>query len=436
MNEKILMNPEADVAYSNLRGVINLSVRELETKPKSNIEDLNKLEHAEWGNDDLEPQAIIKDVESNTLLQSKIYWLAKAQYGGGLQYCYTYTDEGGTEREVYEYSEEVEELLHYSRKHAFRGLLMINMFGMLFSEIIKGAGTGKIKWLSAMDTSFCRLGKRNEQGRIKEMFYNANMANNGTMNDPYMQRRRLIEEQDDDFNFSSRAVYLSAMPSAGRAYYSAPVWNPLRHSWLKIANQIITAKNAIIENGIAPKFLLEIPLDYWGWRFPDWEKLNATKREEARLQVLKEFKTLLQGADNTGSTMITTYRTDLHTGKEYGRWKITPVEHKHMDGLMKADSFEANSHIISGLNMDPAIAGLIPGTTAAGSGSKDRNAFNILMALSYVEQELVLEPYYWAMRYNGHTPPRADLRKLKFKFKNMWISTLDTITPAERDVQS
>lgn len=424
--EKIIINPDAQMAWSADNGPINLAARDRETQPKQNetYTALNR-KFAMWGNDNRHPQKVIEDIESNALLSSKLRFLAKARYGGGIAYRHK---KGG---EILPETEDgIEELLFRSSSHSGEALIDNEIFEIIFTEMVKDARTGKVKFLSRLDTSFCRYGKRNKAGVISTVYYNANIVNNSNFDDTYLQDLPHIEKRDLEFKFSTRGVYVSGYPTIGSNYYPTAAWNPVRSTWLPYANSIVKTKKAIMDNGISPKFLIEVPYDYWPWRFPKWDTYTPEEKKKARKDVLNEFTTAFKGGEKSGGTMMTTFRTDPHGHKEYGRWKITAIDNSTLDGFMKSDSFEANSHIISALNLDASLAGLIPGTSSAGAGSKDRNAFNILMALSFMDHANVLEPYYWAIRYNKL--PQA--KDIEFYFKNLWISTLDTVSPSDRDV--
>jgi hypothetical protein len=72
------------------------------------------------------------------------------------------------------------------------------------------------------------------------------------------------------------------------------------------------------------------------------------------------------------------------------------------------------------LNVPPSLMGISPGKKfGAGSGSDVRELYNMYMAMQELERDLILEPWYLGMRYNGYP---SDIRLV---FKYAIITTLD-----------
>ena len=53
-------------------------------------------------------------------------------------------------------------------------------------------------------------------------------------------------------------------------YYSFPYWDPIRNTWLAVAQQIPILKEAMIKHQMVLKFHIKIPYSYWQNKYNDW----------------------------------------------------------------------------------------------------------------------------------------------------------------------
>jgi hypothetical protein len=389
-------------------------------------------EHIKWGENDDEPKLLIDDITGNALLESKLDFVCRGIYNGGIEYGYEELIDG-QKTFVPALFDEIEMMLENSPDALFAHIQSLKSFGNIFTELVIDRSGNLFSQLNPLNAWACRVSKKDAQRKSPIIFKNDMLLNGGKIGDIYTDKLTAFDIYDTEARYRTNATLHIRANKVERTIYGGVPWNAVRKSWLPLANLIPIFKKAMINNSMSIKYFLEIPTDFWGWKYEGFESKTQEEKKKLTSETLEGFKRYMQGAENAGGMFMTSYRTDLHTNKEYGRWKITPIDNTLSDGLLKQDSFEASTHILSALNLDPALAGLIPGTTAAGSGSKDRNAWNIFTVISLHEQELALRPFEIAARYNQLVQPGLyGGKRIKFKIKNNFMQMMQDVTPAER----
>jgi hypothetical protein len=81
------------------------------------------------------------------------------------------------------------------------------------------------------------------------------------------------------------------------------------------------------------------------------------------------------------------------------------------------------------VGVDGSLVGNSPGSKlGAGSGSDKHEAFNIFMALSTIDQQILLRPLEVMAAYNGHPD-------ISFRFSSRFIQQLSSVTPSNRNTK-
>jgi len=387
-------------------------------------------EIALWGEDNLFPQKVMKDVEGNTVLSSTLSWKAKAWYGSGVVYGIVEGyDDQGNERFVRKRIPEVDQFLKRSNigRYAMEALMDISYFANGFPELILSKDRSKIVLLTEQDSVFCRFSKPKANGVINYVYINANWENGANINDayttkvpvldPYFDAAEGLRSRTDGFKY----IYPINMPSPGKAEYQLASWNSIRVTgWLDVAKAIPEFKKQLFKNQIAVKYLIEVHHAYWGWKYGDWEAKSVEDRRRIISDELEAFNAVMTGTDGAGKSILATTVRDPKTQQDIAAFKITAIDDKLKDGIYIEDSQEAASHIYTAVGVAPTLQGISPGKgMGAGSGSDARVAFNNFVSTSRFEQDLVLEPLNLVRDYNGWP------QELEFRFQNPLIMTLD-----------
>lgn len=434
--ENIIINEDAGLAYlKGVKAVVSLGKEPFEEPPIAPVVNVNTPNsYAPWGSDNAFPDDVISDAYKSTIIPPVLEWKARALYSGGLVYGTVTTDEKSGE-EILTPKQDAE-IDAWLKRTAIKKALMkmcsdYYWFYNIFPAFILSKDRSQIAVLAPQDASYCRwsLQNPNNNNQIEKLYVNANWSSRGTIQDS-LQIPVLDIDYDGVEKLRKRKdghiyVYPVSYPTPGRSYYQVAAWETLRKSgWLGVAQNIPLFKKKLMENQLSIKYHIEVSMDWWKWKYPDWDKLTAKEKKDLREKELENFNSLMQGATNAGKSIMSTSFRDRHTGTEYAGWKITAIDDKIKDGVYVEDSQEASSHHYSALGVDPTLIGTAPGKgMGAGSGSDKRVAFNIYVNNCRADQDLILEPLQFIAEYNGWT---ERIKGLTFWFRNYWISTLES----------
>ena len=99
------------------------------------------------------------------------------------------------------------------------------------------------------------------------------------------------------------------------------------------------------------------------------------------------------------------------TGEALGKIEIIALDDKIKRDAWVPTSETADAQIVQGLGLHPSQVGLAPqgGKMGAGSGSDQRETYNLGISLNNIEQQIILEPLNWIAKYNAQSNPDWDI---------------------------
>lgn len=369
--------------------------------------DINKfvsaLGVAPWGIDNLFPQQAVADIKKNALAMRAMKFRVDAHYGAGLI---------SYKQELKDNSIKIVPVLKDLNFEAFKksnNLLNFQAgiisdwewFRMAFYEIILSNDGKKINKIYHQPAMFCRFRLMDKKKKSIDTCYISSKWGFFNSEDdvielpvldfenPLDDLKRLMAKDDKRRKF----IICEKINELDFVYYSFPYWDPIRKTWLPVAQEIPTLKLAMIVNSMAAKFHIKIPYSYWENRYKDWNNPNIYT-EERQKQTIKEatdeFNKFLTGSQNYGKSIITHYGVDPVSLKNFEEWKIEPIDNGKLDDNAHISSSQAsNSEIVTSFGVDPALlGGQLPGGSEAGSGSNKREAFFIHQAQIGLDRDI------------------------------------------------
>ena len=400
-----------------------------------------------WGDDNLFPQAVVRDIEKNTVLGSVLERKTATMFGQGLAYgTITGVEKSGLKRFEGEYLPEIEDFLEGSAagRYAFEALSDVNTFANAFPELVLSKNRQKIVAISTQEACWTRYGVP-KNGTVEYGYINANWDNGGSpmdelttrvpLIDPYYDAVGSLKARTDGFKY----LYPLSIPSPDKALYQLASWNAVRRSgWLDVAAAIPEFKKMLFKNQLSVKYLVEIHSAYWNCKYGDWDGLPQAERSRLLTEELTAFNNVMSGTNGAGKTVMSTTYIDKVTGKEFSAFKITAIDDKLKDGIYIEDSQEASSHIYTAVGYAPSLMGISPGKGmggGAGGGSEPRVLFSNFISTAQFHMDLVLEPLNLIARYNGWQVKGCPVR---FKFLPPLVMTeaVDNTPSADPKQQS
>ncbi|MDJ0367289.1 hypothetical protein QMK33_19245 [Hymenobacter sp. H14-R3] len=389
---------------------------------------------APWGPGNDFPQVIMAEIGKSTILGPVLDWKTRAVYGKGIIYGKVtgYKPDGS---EIFQRQKDplVEAFFKASKMHRYgkEGIQGLMYFANSFPELVISNDRSLITSLCIQDAAFCRYSAQQAGQAVPQWVYisaNWPAAQPGDsytyqvpVLDPYHDPVEALRNDRRGFKY----IYPLSLPSPGQALYQLAAWNPIRKSgWLDVAQAIPEFKKQLFINQLSIKYLIEVDIRYWEWKYPSWKEKKEGERKSIIAEELDAFERTMSGTAGAGKSIMTVTMPDpQNPGGTIKVFTVTAIDDKIKSGLYVEDSQEASSHIYTSLQVDPTLSGISPGKgMGAGSGSDKRVAFNAFIATHSFHQDLILEVLYFIRDYNGWDPD------LEFRFLNPQINTADAPT--------
>ena len=395
---EIISTGDLGVTYLKSAEAIVVMDSEKPSRPVVKDED-SQSEVAFWGEDNLFPQNVMKEVRKNGTISAGLDFQLRALYSGGVEYGKivdgTFVPQKIPEIEAFKTNCGLDRYIMGSISDLYH-------LGNIFPELYLSNDRKKIVLLHRQPAITSRWEKLSAGEIVSKRCHYADWENSPskvtkvhTVNPYYFPLEQLRNGTE------TRYVYPVSYPDPSNKLYSLAPWHPvLNSSWPEIANAIPVFKKALLKNQITIKYMIRVSEKYWLSKFPDWQTLGNEKKKEHKKAAIEVFNDFLSGEGNAGkSIMIDVFSDEL--GEKFPGWEITPIDDKLKDGVYLEDSQEANQHLLFSMSLDPVLIGISPGTKMGGSGGSDKRvAYNNFLALTYLNRHLILSPLDFITKYN------------------------------------
>lgn len=297
-------------------------------------------------------------------------------------------------------------------------------------------GRRKVKSLKALESRHIRTGLQDEEGFIREYFFNGNWER-------ATRRYKKGQKKVDSFlsNWPTKK-YPNYVPGKKKQrvfilhcmdkliyddYYASPAWWGAR-KWYELANKIPVFHLCNLENGYLIRYHVEMPKDY----FLDKMKLTrANGDKNVMKQVLDEetakreafmerVNEMLAGAENAGRALFTEYEINKQMGKEYPGIKITPIETDIKDEALLKLFERSNDAATIAQGIHPAVAN-IQVASKLSSGSEIANAARMYTNIKTPKaRRLLLKDLNLVKKMNG----TAEDQQVHIGFRDLEITDM------------
>lgn len=405
------------------------------TSSTSKKEEEGKTFFVPWGTNNDFPDVVLNMVEQSTVGRAGLHYTAKMILG---QENYTYVRKGFDPqgRQIREYVdiedwEAIQERTNYELVRI--GITQdYAMFSMGFAEILFDGMKNKVFSISYQKAGKVRFAPA-EKGRIKFAYISANWADNPKeadceklpVIDP-MHFASQIEEIRTDKKFFKYLLPLR-WPDARRDYYSLAFWDSSRNNgYMGISNSIPKFKKALFENQMSLKYHIQVPLEYWEWKYPKWEQMTEDEKDTEINNFYDELEESLTGAENAQKAIMTFYRSQTQgANKAMGEFKITVIDDKMKNEAYLPDAAAANAEILFSMLINPAETGL-GSSSGAYTGGDNNGGSNIreshikTRSLMGADRNILNTVFKFTKLYNGFDP------KVRITTMDEVLTTLDT----------
>jgi len=369
-----------------------------------------------WGEDDKFPANVREKLEKVPMAMRAIKQLVEMMYGNGLVYVKnSLLNKAITEgRRVVprSYDSQIESWLAKNRiaTHFLPAVFTdYRIYMNAFCELIYDRARRKVAAIYHKPAEHCRLSRQNKRTLdIEYLIYSPDFSDGYAREGRYKQIP-LYRWYDEDRFFRNLRGYKFAMhvayPSPGRRYYAQPFWVGLFRDggWLDVSANVPEIVNAMQRNQVTLKYQIQIPESYFQIRYKnEWHNYTDEQRQQKIDELIKKINDYLSGTQNVHRSISYVFRDDPQLG-DRGKINIEAVDDKAKKGAWIPDSQAADAQIVQGLGLHPSQIGLQPegGKMGAGSGSDQRETYNIIISTNNIDQNICLEPLNLVSRLNG-----------------------------------
>lgn len=388
---------------------------------------------AVWGNNNLLPQEMMRDIETCGILNTIINAGARFGLGEGLDPV-TVKREGG-KKSIDRYVDDPE-ILNFlednsANQHNFGWMQDMLGLGNGIARFMLSKDGTKIVQFQRDDITEVRLAKKDAIGRIQYAYYCAEWNKIKSDQDNRIFKIPLLDPANplkDLQEKAARGIYEHAFlfryPSWGKHYYSMPLWYA-QYKWVKIAQGVPEMKAAMFENNMRIKYMVIIYEQYWQNAYEDWEDIEDEERENRRNELYDQIDKWLTGGKNAYKSIYVDGTFSLD-GKPQQFIEIKPIDDTTKQGELLPDSAAANSEIAFAMLFNLAIVG---GNQASGlyessqGGSNVRESILMQIIIRELERMYIRKIYHIIKRFNGWDKKYPGL---EFIIPATVLTTLDT----------
>lgn len=363
---------------------------------------------APWGETNEYPKEVREKLELATIAPMVMYKLVQLQYGDGIKY-YRRTFKDGKEGADFTPIPEIDAFFKRSNinRYFLETLVDYRYVMNTFNEYIFNNRKDKITRIGHLEAEFSRVSTQEKKTLLRPFLYYSAKWPSPASDD--LVKIHLIDRKDPQKsikrNKAKKMAYHTYFPSPGRTTYAMPFWGGLyrKDGWLDVSIDTPEIINAMHRNQITLKYHIQIPLDYWPARFPEWDKYQPTEKEKRIQETYKLMDEMLVGKQNQLKTFYSHFGVNQLTNKEIPGFKIDAIDDKVKKEQYIPNSQAADQQIVQTLGLDPSLVGLQPtgGKMGAGSGSDKRVSMLNAVALMPAEMQIVLEPLYIVAEFNN-----------------------------------
>lgn len=440
------ISESGDVAISSHSIITNGAEGKAELKSPPKIADVKPSEHeihqgvAYWGSSNTLPAQMVDDIEHTGILSGAIDAKVRIAIGKGPQPAIvTGRKEDGQEIIEFIRDTPIEDFLELNNIYKYSYDTMRDLFGLgnAWTTLLLNASRTEVLYFKREQAFKGRLGVDTRSGKAVSLLLSGDWEQwtNKDADKSHFKEVPLLDRDFPYLDLISRTkghVFALALQYtlSGRDWYAPSPWWAARQ-WVKIARGVPSKKEAIYDNQMNIKYLINVNPQYWKYTYPDWDTMTAAKKKEAKTEFYKKIEENLTGGENSGKSIWNTQYFDNEKNDYVDALKIEVIDDKIKEGQLLPDSNAAVIEILIALQMNPSLFGAEFGSNdayggGAGSGSNIREAYLIQLMLIENERRITNTVFDIAKRVNGWAEKYKEKGQLVLRYPNQILTTLNT----------
>jgi hypothetical protein len=279
-----------------------------------------------------------------------------------------------------------------------------------FGEFIFNRRGDQITGLYHKQAEFCRLSKQDPASLdVKHLLYSPEYATGWPPEKERIKRLPLMPWYDEEGFLAKlgtrKVAYHTKFETPGIMFYARPFWIGLfrENGWADASIAVPEVVTAMMRNQVVLKYQILIPESYFRVRHKEWDTYDDKNRQDIIDALVKKLNAELADTSNAYKSITTVFRLDDMRGTPEGKIEIIAIDDKVKKDSWVPSSEKSDAQIVQGLGLHPSQVGLAPqgGKMGAGSGSDQRETYNIGITVNTLDQEIVLDPLNFVARFNS-----------------------------------
>ncbi len=395
----------------------------------------------EWGEGNLAPQKLFKQLIKTDAACGGLDVLVSAHYGTGFKLYQEVEDNKGVqfrERSISSFPD----IFSFMRRVRFQIFMSdvvsdYETYNIAFVEYLLSPNYDKIISVKRHQAANCRLGKPNKKGLIDKVFINTDWDDFDsalTVEVPFFSPDiywEEIKEYCKQKKIDKFIIPVIASLSAEKNYPIVKWHSSFRNGWVDVVLSVPEFKKYMFENQLNMKSLVYVADDFFSHKYGQttWQEYDDVTKEKLREELVQKIDEHLSGNKASGRSLISPYFRDQN-GNLIKGIEVVPIDDKIKDGNFLPDAASGNSQILFSMGVDPCLlgAGIPGGKNLSGSGSDKREAYTILCTRMPARRIRTLEIFTRIRDWNGWDP------SLTGNFPNIVLTTLDKETSGQTEV--
>lgn len=395
----------------------------------------------EWGDGNLGPQKLFKQLIKTDAACGGLDVLVSAHYGTGFKLYQEVEDNKGVqirERSISSFPD----IFSFMRRVRFQIFMSdvvadFETYNIAFVEYLLSPNYDKIISVKRHQAANCRLGIPNKKGLIDKVFINTDwddFDSELTVEVPFFSPDIYWEEIKTYCKAKKINKFIIPVVAGLSTEKNYPIvkWHSsFRNGWVDVVLSVPEFKKYMFENQLNMKSLVYVADDFFSHKYGQstWQDFDDEKKEKLREELVDKIDKHLSGNKASGRSLTSPYFRD-NNGNLIKGIEVVPIDDKIKDGNFLPDAASGNSQILFSMGVDPCLlgAGIPGGKNLSGSGSDKREAYTILCTRMPIRRIRTLEIFTRIRDWNGWDST------LIGNFPNIVLTTLDKKPSGQTEV--
>lgn len=373
----------------------------------------NTLPYALWGDDNLAPIHMLKNIEKDTVIFQSSQFNIASHYGSGLDYVREIRTKNGIELD-YTSIPEIDDFIEANDLNAVfcETVHDYEKIGNRIVSFLPNKKRDLIARVIRKDAAWGRWEIQDKASRkVKQLYYNADWERdfNNKNGDkfPVLDVFDPIGDLTKRIKTGNEFVFRNKVFTSNRYYYELANVEVIMNSGnIEMKDKLKAAYKALIDNSLGIAYHIKVTDEYCKKQIAKadeakWES-DPAFRYDVQKKIKEKIDKFLTGVQSQGKSILSVKYRNGKGELEDG------IEIVTLDNSIKADKWlpsmqQYHAESYNAMEVDPSNTGISNKNDGMNSGSEKKNAFFNNKATLDIDRLYTLMPFYFVAKFNKWT---------------------------------